>query len=70
MFGFLHWTPDVFWKMSFPEYIAVMKGVTTIEDEKARATKGGKRTGQRKADLTKGEINALKDMLDKEKQKE
>lgn len=68
MYGFFHWTPEVFWKMSFPEYIAVARAGAAIMAAQNEGYKqsANKRNGDA---LTKDDVSRLKAVLNVEKEK-
>lgn len=59
VYGYLHWTPAVFWDMSMAEYAAAMKGVTTIETTKTEALQDAKNPGK----LKKSDVDDLQRLL-------
>lgn len=66
VYGVLQWTPEVFWKMSLPEYAAAMRGVLFVENQKARSAKKARNPNK----LEQTEADALKVMLEKNKKKD
>lgn len=63
VYGVLQWTPEVFWKMSLPEYASAMRGVLFVEKQKAGSVKKSRNPNR----LEQNEADALKAMLAKNK---
>lgn len=57
----MKWTPDVFWKLTIPEYVAALNGYMAVQAPKSK--------GKARRGLTSTEKNGLREMLEKDQRK-
>jgi hypothetical protein len=63
IYAIFHWTPDVFWNLSMNEFIAAMRGNKMMNDT-------GSSSDSKKGKLSKSEIDSMKKMMEREREKE